>query len=692
MLCEPTARGILDAVSPPRIALMLLVATLGTGCGDGGGPAATTVDAGADAVVALPDQPAPPMRPVLTPCATGWREVSTIDGPTTCEPWPESGHADCTSIDEAHFPGTPGCSRIGPECPAGDFPEGLPAGTPVRYVLATAAPGGDGSIDRPFATVTAALVGVPTATIVAVGKGSYDEAFNVPGGVTIWGACVAQTMLHASTPGTLTYTPVVGFLRAGGALRNVRIGAGPRQAIFLDGRSSSATVDAVEIDGGGYTGIAANGGHLVLHDVVVRDMGSRGLEVVEGATTEAIRVVVERTHEIGAFVAYGATLRLEDSVIRAVLPTAGGTGGMGVDLQDGSALEALRLVIEDVHDVGILALGASSFTLADSVVRDVQERASDHDSGNALSIEAGSNGNFTRVLVERSTENGVFALGVGTTVDASDVVVRDMLGHPGSGTFGRGITSNLGAVLTMERAWVERARELGVFVAGLDAHATFTDLTVLDTGENGEGAGGRGLSLQEEGAAAEVVRGDFVRNREIGVAAHPGTTLRLTDVAIRDTAGRTSDGTGGDALTIYNSDVEGTRVLIERSNGFGAIAIGESANARFSQLTVRDSVPRSCVGPACGGAQYGVGVGSVAGATLSASDFAIVHASVCGALVAEGSALDLARGQVRQCQIGACIQSTGFDTARLAAGVIYAENERNLDTTSLPAPTALPPL
>lgn len=545
-------------------------------------------------------------------------------------------------------------------------------------------------MSRPFATITAALAGVPAGTIVAVGKGTYDEAFVIPGGVTIWGACVAQTILRSSTPGALSYTPVVGLLRADVALRNVRIGASARPAIFLDGRTASATVDAVEVDSGEKMGIGANGGHLVLHDVVIRDMGSRGLEIVEGATVEATHVVIERVHEVGVFVGYGATLRLEDGAVRTVRPAAGGAGS-GVALQNGAAFEGLRLVVEDVRDAGVLALDGSSVSLTDSVVRDVLERESDHDSGNALSIEAGSNASFVRVLVERSAENGIFGLGAGTTVDVFDVVVRDGLGHSGSLTFGRGITSQLGAVLTVERAWVERARELAVFVGGAGAHGTFTDLTVLDTRSNGEGVGGRALSVQEPGAMAEVLRADFVRSRELGIAAHPGTTLRLTDVAIRATSSR-MDGAGGDGLTSDDGDIEGSRVLIEQSEGFGALALGPAANVRLSQLTVRDATPRDCAGAGCASAEYGVGVGAVTGGTLSASDFAIVRARICGALVSDGSTVDLARGQVRSCPIGACVQGTGYDVGRLAVDVVYAENGRNLDTTSLPIPSPLPPL
>lgn len=675
-----------------RIALALVAASLGAGCGDSGGSTTPSADAGADAAVVLPEQPAPPMPPVLTPCAAGWREAPTTDGPTTCEPWPESGHAECSAIDEAHFPGTPGCSRIGLACPTGDFPEGLPAGTPVRYVLATAAPGGDGSIDRPFATITEALVGVPAGSIVAVGKGSYDEAFNVPGRVTIWGACVAQTLLHASTPGALRSTPVVGFLRAGGALRNVRIGAGPRQAVFLDGRLASATVDGVLVDGGSSMGIGANAGHLVLHDVVVRDRGSRGLEVVEGATVEATRLVIERVHDVGVYAGFDGTLRLEDSAVRSVLPSATGAAGIGIALESHGTVDASRVVVEDVRNAGIVALIGSAVTVTDSVVRDVADQASDGEYGIGLWFDSDSTATVSRVLVERAADAGLLAKGPGSIVTVSDVVVRDMLGHARTPSFGRGISAQTGAALSVERAWIVRAREIGVFVATADAQVTFTDLTVRDTAPNGNGEGGRGLSVQEPGTSVEVVRSELVRSREIAVAVHEGSTLRLTDVAVRETSSREVDGIGGYGIVSNGGHLEGARILIERTPAVGTVAVGPSASIRYSQLTVRDTMPRDCTGTSCTDAAYGVGVAVDLGAAVSADGFAILRATICGALVTDGSSMDLAHGQVRGCGIGMCIQSDGYDTSRLAVDVLYADNGRTLDTLSLPLPDALAPL
>ena len=47
----------------------------------------------------------PPAPPALTPCPPGWRELTDPEtGTVTCDPWPETGHEECTAVDEAHFP------------------------------------------------------------------------------------------------------------------------------------------------------------------------------------------------------------------------------------------------------------------------------------------------------------------------------------------------------------------------------------------------------------------------------------------------------------------------------------------------------------------------------------------------------------------------------------------------------------
>ena len=78
-------------------------------------------------------------------------------------------------------------------------------------------------------------------------------------------------------------------------------------------------------------------------------------------------------------------------------------------------------------------------------------------------------------------------------------------------------------------------------------------------------------------------------------------------------------------------------------------------------------------------------------------EFRIWRSAMCGAMIASGAdpsgvsltedgVLELRNGEVAWNPIGVNIQAVEYDTGLLVDGVAYFENERNLDTASLPVP------
>jgi hypothetical protein len=88
----------------------------------------------------------------------------------------------------------------------------------------------------------------------------------------------------------------------------------------------------------------------------------------------------------------------------------------------------------------------------------------------------------------------------------------------------------------------------------------------------------------------------------------------------------------------------------------------------------------------------GTALGVFGGASITATRFALRTADLCGVHVGAGSAMDLATGEIAGCLLGACVQSEGYDLARLSNDVRYRDNGTNLDTTTLPTPDPLPEL
>lgn len=198
---------------------------------------------------------------VLTPCRAGWREVLDPDGVLRCEPWPESGRRDDCPFGETHLPGTPGCARIGPECPADGWPADLPTDRPIVYVDDEALVGGDGSRERPLRTIGEAQMWTPRGGVIAVRTGRYDEAFSglamdgsPYGGVGLFG----QDVIGACVEGTRVTSSAASEVRAlfsldqGSTVRNVGIEAPLRRAFAIYG---PGVVEDVAIEGAANQGI-----------------------------------------------------------------------------------------------------------------------------------------------------------------------------------------------------------------------------------------------------------------------------------------------------------------------------------------------------------------------------------------------------------------------------------------------------
>ena len=104
-------------VAVRRSALLLALSLALAACGTPR-PAPDAARDGATDAYTGPTPPTPPAPPVLTPCPPSWRTVTSANGIETCDPYPESGYRTDCAFDEAHWPGTPGCTRVGTACPA----------------------------------------------------------------------------------------------------------------------------------------------------------------------------------------------------------------------------------------------------------------------------------------------------------------------------------------------------------------------------------------------------------------------------------------------------------------------------------------------------------------------------------------------------------------------------------------------
>ncbi|MBW2460575.1 MAG: hypothetical protein JRH11_02930 [Deltaproteobacteria bacterium] len=694
---------------------ILLVLALGfLACGDNGRVSADTglgPDGAADAGLAVtpPDIPwldvgVPPIG--LTPCPEGWGEVTGGDV-TECHPYPAGAAATCATGD-AHFPAEPGCRAIGDSCPTGDYATTLPSGDRILYVLAGAAAGGDGSIGSPYAGLSDVnWLSVTAGTTVALGRGIYEGTLALKAGAHVVGACAAETIITGADspiPAVLTVTSA----GAPAVVENLAIAGAPQWGVRVES-GRSLDLRGVRISGVSQLGMVVLGAGtaVTLTDVVIEHTLRRSasafgaLYVQDGAQAEVVRGLVRGNDGAGVFASgAGTEVALTDVAIQGGASALGtGLGGRGVIAQGGARLEATRLLVSTVRDIGIfLAQTDTAVTLTDTIVEDTQPRSGDAQGGRGIDVRAGAFLEATRVLLSENLEAGVVVAEEETAAVLTDVIIRDTKAQQSDGRFGLGVSVQQGASLEASRVLVSGNREEGILVTGVGAALTLADAVVRDThpGES-NGLFGRGIEVVD-GATLGATRVLVSGSREQAVlATGTGTAVTFADVVVGDTLPRAIDEARGGAITGQDeARIEGERVLVHGARGLGVMAVaGGIVNLR--DVTVSRVDVTACAATTCPDDRFGYGAAAVSGA-LRLERFHVSDAATCGVFVAPielfgedpasvaDPSIDLVSGIISDSDIGACVQVDEYDIDRLQDDVRYRDNGTSLNATSLPVP------
>lgn len=700
-------RALLSALIPALVSM-----ALGAGCGDdGGGPDAGPIDASPDGMVDGGSLVAPPEIPwladgvppiMLTPCPAGWREVT--DGHVTeCDPYPAGGPDTCAA-GEAHFPGEPGCRPIGDACPGGDYATTLPATGPILYVKAGAAPGGDGSLASPFGLLSdVGWSSLAAGTTVALAAGDYEGTLPLRVGVGVVGACVERTRLT----GLAVPVPAVVTVSNTGdsaVLRNVAITNPPQFGIQVaSGRA--LTLSGVLIDGATTFGVLLSDTRTTLTatDLVVRGTRSdragtgRGLQIQDGARLEVTRLLAIDNRDSGvSTVGGGAFASLESSVIRATL-TDGSRRSAGIRVTDGATLETSGVLVAENQDIGVVIYHAGTeVRLTDSIVRETQPGL-DGAGGRGISVLEGAQLELTRSVVASNRGSAIFGFHAGTTITLTDAVLRNTLPNMNDGFSGRAISVDEGVTVSATRVLAADNRDMGLFAAGEGAMMTLTDVAIRDTEvRQSDGAHGRCLNVQD-GAVVEATRLLVSGCHTTGVASvTPGSRATLTDVVAENVLHASPGAVHANSIHAEGGGrIEGTRIRVEGTAELGIVAVLDAV-VELSHVSVLRVGESACLGGECSPTAFGYGVAAV-GAVLDLRSFEVREAEFCGSMVSEfppsagPTALDLATGIVGSSTIGACVQVDGYDLDRLSTDVVYVDNDTNLDSTMLPVPTPIEP-
>jgi hypothetical protein len=599
----------------------------------------------------------------------------------------------------------------------------------------------------PFATIAEALVGAPAGTTVAVSTGTFDAPLRIPAGVTLRGACVAETVLTASTPAPLVGT--VSSVGAGATVENVTL-SGERPGAVVGIGGTSLTLRDVLIDStAGFGVVAANGTTLTLRNVVVRGVrrsaagqegqgvyaesgariegrvvtvdgveglgvvglgegtrvelaevavvrgvplpsGARGnaVEVTLGATVTLRRFSLDDNGEQATYVARRGVLKLEDGVVRRTKPRPNDDGlGFGLTVLNEGTLEVTRVAVVGNASTSISASGSmAKLSLTDVVVHETLPERRSMGAGFGAVVRDGASATMQRIGISRARSVGLLV--DKAVLEGADVVVSDILGQAADGLGGYGLQLSRGATVTFDRVEVEGARTGGVAAGSTGTVVRLSDVAIRRTLGQRSDRDATGLALQD-GADVTIVRGLIEAGEMLGVGVIAARLL-ANDLVVRDTRGVGGDGPVGRGLQAQaGAEVAGARWLFEQNREASIAAINPATRVSVSDVTVRATLLRACV-PGCPD-EGGTGVAALGGSAITLSRFLVDGNARCGLELGDDGTLDVSDGRVVGNVIGACVGTPGYDVQRLSSRVAYEANGQKLGADFVPLPSFVAP-
>lgn len=470
----------------------------------------------------------------------------------------------------------------------------------------------------------------PPGTVIALSRGRHVGGVAVETGVTLVGACAAETIVEV-VPGIGYDAALVAFGTDIG-IRDLTItGDGVGIAVNF---GASAHIEGVAVEGAILFGVSVGeGGNALVRRSTIRGTRNRtvadvttsmALFVSRHATLEADQIIVEGNAREGiSSILENTSTRVHRAIVRGSHGSAGITSGHSLELSES---------VIDGFPIGLLI---------DKGVADIRDTRIMNGGGNADGLASGAwvgataTASFLRVLVEDQAMAGIFGEG---EISITDSVVREIRAGPAPGSSGTemlgvGIGAHDGARVSLARVALRDIDGIGVF-AVQDCSLQLVDLDVdrMRPVPNGKFARGVGIELSSIATGERV----SIRNtREFGVSILTGSTARLTHVWVHDT--------------------------------------DESA----------------CMVGICEAPEYGDGIAVADGSYLELWQFQILRSTRSGVAVIRAE-VDLHHGLIESTPVGVVLDNEGFDERRLRDHVVYRA-DRNLVRLSLRSPeTVLP--
>lgn len=653
-----------------------------------------------------PEPPRPPRMTDLSPCPGGWVTV-TSTAPVAyvdCQPVIVRSPRRC-GANEAQLLDQDRCSLIGGECGTGDWTV-PPGGGDVLYVR----PGetnGAGSMASPFGTIAEALAHARPGVTVALSKGRFEESVRLPGGISLAGACAADTVIEPSAPPG----PVVAVSGGSARIANLTIRGGlTGVSVSALGAASieeaiveRATIVAIEA--------AGPGAQVSLRRVLSRGCGQICLALTS-ATASVSASILDGGSNYGIF-ALSSTLSVSRSIVR------NGNAGTGVALHEGSRASIERSMIElsqfGISVIGVAARPAARIDRLYILDRHERDRRLEY----GLYIQNGA------VDVTDSTVFGVSLMGVralsSAAVRVNGLVIAEIDPEAQTGCDGHGFFATGASELDIARATITGNGCTGVFVIDPLTSMRLADTAIAST-RSGP-AGGLASGIACIGGRFTTERVSVLEPNRLGINAAECEPVVLTDTTVVRAGGGPGGEAFADAIQSDRSGMRLTRVKVDQARGAGLLFRNTRGVTRVEDVEISETGAEGLVFRQDFGARPNIGVArasirksatdgvamrgdivvhfsdlSVAGTVMNAGlrvgsfasatieRFRILQSPLAGVWVEAKGALDLLDGDIDggragariDCRPGAGCEET-FNPQRLLVRVRYQNNARVIE-------------
>jgi hypothetical protein len=561
----------------------------------------------------------------------------------------------------------------------------FPADAPALAIYAESGrASGDGSVGAPYGTLAEAIaVAADGDTVMAAGV--FMEEVVVPNGVTLRGSCVSSTVIHGAE-GPLNTATV--WLGEGSLIRDLTI-RGNRPGLRVEAVEGSAANVRVEASGVGVAVIES--GSLIADGLsVVGTTGEPGAGIFllrEG------RVSIDRgwfddNGSFGIAVGLDSSAEMRRTLVQRTRPSPAGALGMGVAANERGTVVFEESEARENRTSGLVVQDNSVGEVRTSVLRNNLSQSFDGLLGTGLIVQTRSQIRIERSLVARNKGAGMMVSGLGTHLDASDVVLFDTLGHDGEERIGIGAIFADGATAELDRVLVSGAAGLGISISGADTDVTLSDLVIRHIEPRvTDMAAGRGVDIEREARASltraliEDVYGSAILVVDVGTEA---TITDLTARALRSDARTRSSGRG---LTLqFGGSVDVSRMMILNARDVGVLAYGETVSLRGSDISIDETLARECAVDTCAESRSGIGITASELSLVEVERFRVADSALAGFQIARGARLVARDGLVARNPVGVNAQDDRFDPSDVSDNVLFLDNGINLDSTALPIP------